>query len=124
MERISTDDCTGRHLLTGFGILLHDPIALFPLEDLNPNGFIIKDAHPIGSKIDVTCLRVLQDHEYSGAKISASVQFIESGRWKCECIDLIPFEDIFEDGTVFLFLGPNDLLDGDIHPFLSKLNHG
>ena len=124
MQGIAAYNCAGRHLFACLPVLLHDPVAFFPFEDLDADGFIIEDAHAVRTEVYVTRVRVLQHQEYCGTKVSASIQFVEPGGWKGEGIDLIPLEDILEDGAVFLFFCPDDLLNSDIDPFLRELDHG
>jgi hypothetical protein len=73
MQGITAYNGACRHLLACLPVLLHDPVALLSLEDLDADGFFIEDAHAVRTKVDVTRLRVLQHHEYRGAEVSAAV---------------------------------------------------
>ncbi|OPY67161.1 MAG: hypothetical protein A4E63_02320 [Syntrophorhabdus sp. PtaU1.Bin050] len=76
MERIAADDSACRHFLPCLCIFFQDSISLLAFKDLYAHGLVVKDAHPVRTKVDVARVRVLNDHKYGGAEVTPTIQLI------------------------------------------------
>ena len=51
----------------------------FPFKDLDADGLVVEDAHAVSTEVYVTCLGVLNHHEYCGAEVAPAVQLVKLG---------------------------------------------
>ncbi|OPY69616.1 MAG: hypothetical protein A4E62_01770 [Syntrophorhabdus sp. PtaU1.Bin002] len=112
VEGIAADDSACRHFLPCLCVFLQDSIGLLAFKDLHAHGLVVKDAHPVRTKVDVARVRVLNNHEYGGAEVTPTIQFVVLRRWEGENVDFVAVNNILKDRTILHFLCRDHTLGG------------